>query len=54
MTLTLNDSSLIKSQSFIDGHWIHADSGETLAVTNPATNETLIEVAKCGTDQAHD
>ena len=49
MTLTLNDSSLIKSQSFIDGHWIHADSGETLAVTNPATNETLIEVAKCGT-----
>ena len=49
MTLTLNDSSLIKSQSFIDGHWVHADSGETLAVTNPATNETLIEVAKCGT-----
>ena len=42
MTLTLNDSSLIKTQSYIDGHWVDADSGETLAVTNPATNETLL------------
>ena len=49
MTLTLNDSSLIKSQSYIDGQWVDADSGDTLAVTNPANNETLVEVAKCGT-----
>jgi len=49
MTLTLSDSSLIKSQAYIDGQWLSADSGETLAVTNPATGETLVEVAKCGT-----
>ena len=49
MTLTLNDSSLVKSQSYIDGQWVDADSGDTLAVTNPANNETLVEVAKCGT-----
>ena len=49
MTLTLNDSSLVKRQSYIDGLWVDADSGDTLAVTNPANNETLVEVAKCGT-----
>ncbi|MGB1869086.1 MAG: aldehyde dehydrogenase family protein, partial [Porticoccaceae bacterium] len=49
MTLTLNDNSLIKSQSYIDGQWVDADSGDRLAVTNPATQEVLVEVAKCGT-----
>ena len=28
---------------------VDADSGETLAVTNPATGATLAEIAKCGT-----
>jgi succinate-semialdehyde dehydrogenase/glutarate-semialdehyde dehydrogenase len=49
MTLKLNDSSLIKSQAYINGQWVDADSGETLAVTNPATGEVLTQVAKCGT-----
>jgi succinate-semialdehyde dehydrogenase/glutarate-semialdehyde dehydrogenase len=48
MALLLQDSSLIKSQAYIDGHWVDADCGETLAVTNPATGETVAEVAKCG------
>ena len=49
MTLTLKDKSLVKTQAYINGQWIDADSGETLPVTNPATHETLAEVAKCGT-----
>jgi succinate-semialdehyde dehydrogenase/glutarate-semialdehyde dehydrogenase len=49
MTLILNDPSLTKSQAFINGQWVDADSGETLAVTNPATGAVLAQVAKCGT-----
>ena len=49
MTLMLKDKSLIKNQAYIDGQWISADSGETVPVINPATNEILVEVPKCGT-----
>ena len=49
MTLNLKDASLLKTQSYINGQWVDADSGETLAVTNPATGETVAAVAKCGT-----
>ncbi|MCC6417205.1 MAG: NAD-dependent succinate-semialdehyde dehydrogenase [Gemmataceae bacterium] len=33
---------------YIDGKWAAADSGRTLAVTNPATEETLAEIAYGG------
>jgi len=33
----------------VDGKWIDADSGATQPVINPATGETIIEIAKCGT-----
>src|SRR5437870_12455230 len=33
---------------YIDGKWVDADSGRTLAVTNPATEETLAEIAYGG------
>ncbi|KRP18703.1 MAG: NAD-dependent succinate-semialdehyde dehydrogenase [Porticoccaceae bacterium] len=49
MKLRLNDSSLLKTQAHINGVWVDADNGETLAVTNPATGELIAEVAKCGT-----
>jgi len=49
MELQLQDSSLLKTQAHIDGQWLDADSGETLAVTNPASGETIANVAKCGT-----
>ena len=49
MTLVLKDSSLMKSQAYIDGQWVDADGGDTLGVTNPATGEVLAQVAKCGT-----
>ena len=46
--MRLNDSSLLKTQAHINGVWVDADNGETLAVTNPATGELIAEVAKCG------
>ena len=49
MTLILQDPSLITHQAHINGHWVDADSGETLNVTNPATGEVLSKVSKCGT-----
>ena len=35
----LSDMSLFRQQAYVDGAWIDADSGETIAVTNPATGE---------------
>ncbi|MDG2071606.1 MAG: NAD-dependent succinate-semialdehyde dehydrogenase [Pseudomonadales bacterium] len=48
MTLELNDPELLKSQAYIDGAWVDADYGETLAVTNPADGSTIVEIARCG------
>ena len=48
MTLALTDTDLLKSQAYIDGHWVDADNGETFAVTNPANGELITEVAKLG------
>jgi succinate-semialdehyde dehydrogenase/glutarate-semialdehyde dehydrogenase len=48
MSLLLKDPSLLATGAYINGEWIQADSGETLAVTNPSTGEIIAEVAKCG------
>ncbi len=48
MTLTLNDTDLLKSQALIDGRWSDSDDGEQFQVTNPATGEVLANVASCG------
>ena len=48
MSLALRDPSLLRTQAHIDGQWVDADSGEKLAVLNPATGATIAEVAKCG------
>ncbi|MDX1517183.1 MAG: NAD-dependent succinate-semialdehyde dehydrogenase [Woeseiaceae bacterium] len=47
--MQLDDSSLLRTKAYIDGKWVDADDGETFAVENPATGDTLAEVAKCGT-----
>ena len=49
MTIQLSDQALLKTQAYINGQWQDADSGETVAVSNPATGEVIAEVAKCGT-----
>lgn len=37
----LNDSSLFKQQSYINGQWLDAKSGKTFSIENPANNETI-------------
>ena len=49
--MKLTDSSLFKNRAYVNGQWIDADDGETFAVTNPATGETIAEVARCGGDE---
>lgn len=48
MISQLRRPTLCKTQALIDGHWCDADSGDTLAVTNPATGETLCTVPRMG------
>ncbi|MCH8176693.1 MAG: NAD-dependent succinate-semialdehyde dehydrogenase [Proteobacteria bacterium] len=48
MSIQISDQALVKTQAYINGQWVDADKGETLAVTNPATGEVIAEVAKCG------
>ncbi|MBR0650964.1 NAD-dependent succinate-semialdehyde dehydrogenase [Roseomonas terrae] len=37
----LKDSELFRQANYIDGQWVQADSGKTLAVRNPATGEVI-------------
>lgn len=46
--LKLNDSSLLKQQAYVNGEWCDADSGRTIAVTNPATGEVIGHVPEMG------
>ncbi|KAG2110717.1 Aldehyde/histidinol dehydrogenase [Suillus cothurnatus] len=48
----LQDPSLIKYQSYIDGKWVSAKEGETILVTNPATDEELGTVPEMGPEEA--
>ncbi|MEQ8263071.1 NAD-dependent succinate-semialdehyde dehydrogenase [Pseudohaliea sp.] len=48
MDLSLSDPSLLKTGALIDGTWTEADDGSRLPVANPATGETVAEVAKAG------
>ncbi len=47
--MQISDQGLLKTQAYVDGKWIDADSGETFAVIDPATGDTIAEIAKCGT-----
>jgi len=47
--MQLNDSNLFRQQAFIGGLWCDADNSQILAVTNPATGDTLGNVPKMGT-----
>ncbi len=49
MSIQLSDQGLLKTQAYINGQWVAADSGETVPVTNPANGEVIAEVARCST-----
>ena len=44
----LSDKSLFRRQCLINGQWCDADDNSVLAVTNPANEEPLGTVPKCG------
>jgi succinate-semialdehyde dehydrogenase/glutarate-semialdehyde dehydrogenase len=48
MTITLKDPALLRQQCYVDGAWIDADGGGSVAVTNPATGETVGTVPNLG------
>jgi succinate-semialdehyde dehydrogenase/glutarate-semialdehyde dehydrogenase len=43
--LKLDDPNLLRTDAYIDGAWVPARDGARFAVKNPATGETLAEVA---------
>ncbi len=48
----LKDPSLFKEEAFINGEWVKNLTGNTFAVTNPATNELIAEVSNLGPKEA--
>ena len=49
--MRLNDPSLFHQKCYIDGAWCDADTGDTIPVNNPATDETIGSVPRMGTDE---
>ena len=49
--MQLKDSNLFRQQAYVDGMWVDADSGQTIKVNNPATNEILGTVPKMGSGE---
>ena len=46
--MKLKDPSLLRTRAYIDGKWLDADSGATVAVINPATAQQLGTVPDMG------
>ena len=49
--MNLKDAGLLQTRCLIGGQWQDADHGKTLAVTNPATGETVAHVPDMGTGE---
>lgn len=49
--MQLHNQDLFRQQAYIDGQWLDADNGQTIAVNNPATGEVLGSVPKMGRDE---
>ena len=47
------DLQSLKPQGYIDGSWCGADSGETFAIDNPATGETIAHMPRMGAAETH-
>ena len=46
--MNLTDQELLRTDSYIDGAWVPADSGDRFDVLDPATGESLASVADLG------
>lgn len=49
--LNLNNNELFRSQCYVNGQWLDADSKETIQVINPATGEVIGTVPRMGVDE---
>lgn len=47
----LNNPNLLRSQMYIDGRWLDADSGKSLDVVNPATGKTVGTIPDGGAEE---
>ena len=46
--MQLEDPSLLRTQSYINGEWVSAANGASFAVHNPADGAVIAEVADLG------
>ncbi|PID48422.1 MAG: succinate-semialdehyde dehydrogenase (NADP(+)) [Proteobacteria bacterium] len=46
--MLLQDQTLLKTSAYINGEWVGADSGQTLPVTNPATDAIIAQIPDMG------
>ena len=49
--LNLKNTALLKTQSYINGQWLSADSGQSFDVTDPANEEVIAHVADLGANE---
>ena len=49
--MELQDPTLLRTQAYVGGEWIDADSGATFDVTDPATDDVVASVADLGVDE---
>ncbi|MBM2885223.1 NADP-dependent succinate-semialdehyde dehydrogenase [Chromobacterium phragmitis] len=50
--MNLQDAKLLRQQCYLDGQWLEADGGQSIAVQNPATGEIIGQVPKMGAAEA--
>lgn len=50
--IKLNNTGLLRSQSYLNGQWVDAKDGAVFAVDNPATGGYIAHVANLGADHA--
>jgi succinate-semialdehyde dehydrogenase/glutarate-semialdehyde dehydrogenase len=46
--IALKDPALFREKCYVDGQWVDADSGTTIAVSSPATGETIGSIPRMG------
>ena len=48
MSMQLRDSALLRTQAYIDGQWMDAESGRRFEVRNPADGSVIAHVPDMG------
>jgi succinate-semialdehyde dehydrogenase/glutarate-semialdehyde dehydrogenase len=50
--LKLQDTALLRTEAYIDGAWVAAQSRQTFEVTNPSGGAVIVAIADCGAEDA--